>query len=398
MSDKTHTHRDLAALLGISETTIKSYRRKFPGCIPVANQGKPIRFTEAAAKVALRIRDLFETGMSVEEVRIRLAKEFAWIAPDAPAEPDETIQTTRRVSKASAKGQELGPELSLGISNMAKSIVGLTQQQKALMGKIETIEAMLLNLGLSGADGFADLVEKNAGRTQSLNDKIEGRLALLEGSVKELAGAMRSLAHGLARFSEYRSTPAHLDEYPDNSSGMSGEIAAVPQGSPVFDEEKTQYEEFSSSAGGISLHGEAVGETETKMGMAYEEQAASTAEPPQSFWGLPMVVRTNEGRYVSAGGRGRGRFSVTDLQALLSDANSPTRFSMRWEAHGQGWRLFLEQALDDQIEQVERTIVLLLMEMPTQKSGNVAEILKLRSEDTEMHPAEFAVLLERLSG
>jgi len=393
MSDKTHTHRDLAALLGISETTIKSYRRKFPGCIPVANQGKPIRFTEAAAKVALRIRDLFETGMSVEEVRIRLAKEFAWIAPDTPAEPGEAIPTTRRVSKASAKGQELGPELSLGISNMAKSMVSMTQQQKTLMGKMEAIEAMLLNLGLNGADGFAELVEKNAGRAQSLNDKIEGRLVLLEGSVKELAGAMRSLAHGLARFSEHGSTPAHLenDAYPGDSSGMSEEVAAVPQDSPVFDEEKTQYEEFSNSAEAISLHGEAVGETE--MGIAYEEQAASIAEPPQSFWGLPMVVRTNEGRYVSAGGRGRGRFSVTDLQTLLSDANSPTRFSMRWEAHGQGWRLFLEQAHN---EQVERAIMLLLMEMPTQKSGNVAEILKLRSEDTEMHPAEFAVLLERL--
>jgi hypothetical protein len=395
MSDKTHTHRDLAALLGISETTIKSYRRKFPGCIPVANQGKPIRFTEAAAKVALRIRDLFETGMSVEEVRIRLAKEFAWIAPDAPAEPDEAIPTTRRVSKASAKGQEPGPELSLGISNMAKSMVSMTQQQKTLMGKMEAIEAMLLNLGLNGADGFAELVEKNAGRAQSLNDKIEGRLVLLEGSVKELAGAMRSLAHGLARFSEYGSTPAHLenDDYPGDSSGMPEEPTAVSQDSPVFDEEKTQNEEFPNSAGAISLHGEAIGAAETEIDIAYEEQAASTAEPPQEFWSLPMVVRTNEGRYVSAGGRGRGRFSVTDLQTLLSDANSPTRFSMRWEAHGQGWRLFLEQAHS---EQVERAIMLLLMEMPTQKSGNVAEILKLRSEDTEMHPAEFAVLLERL--
>ena len=74
MSEATLTHKDLADLLKVSETTVKSYRRKFPGCIPVASQGKPIRFPAVAAEVALRIRDLFELGMSVEEVRLRLAE------------------------------------------------------------------------------------------------------------------------------------------------------------------------------------------------------------------------------------------------------------------------------------------------------------------------------------
>ena len=75
MTEGNLTHRDLARMLGVSETTVKSYRRKFPDCIPVASQGKPIRFTAEAAAVSLRIRDLFEMGMSVEEVRARLAAE-----------------------------------------------------------------------------------------------------------------------------------------------------------------------------------------------------------------------------------------------------------------------------------------------------------------------------------
>ena len=31
MSEQTFTHKALADLLGVSETTVKSYRRKFPG-------------------------------------------------------------------------------------------------------------------------------------------------------------------------------------------------------------------------------------------------------------------------------------------------------------------------------------------------------------------------------
>ena len=83
MPHKALTHKDLSRQLGVSETTIKSYRRKFPGCIPVANQGKPIRFTTEALAVCKRIRDFFELGMSIPEVRTRLAAEFPWISPEA---------------------------------------------------------------------------------------------------------------------------------------------------------------------------------------------------------------------------------------------------------------------------------------------------------------------------
>ena len=53
----TYTHKDLANLCSVSETTIKSYRRKFPGFIPVLTRGKPIRFKKDAGDVCLKIRD-----------------------------------------------------------------------------------------------------------------------------------------------------------------------------------------------------------------------------------------------------------------------------------------------------------------------------------------------------
>ena len=70
------THRDLAELCGVSETTIKSYRRKFPGFIPVLTRGKPIRFRPGAGEVCLRILQCFKKGLSVNEIENVLAREF----------------------------------------------------------------------------------------------------------------------------------------------------------------------------------------------------------------------------------------------------------------------------------------------------------------------------------
>jgi len=73
---ETYTHKDLAALCQVSETTIKSYRRKFPGFIPVLTRGKPIRFKKEAGDVCLMIRDCFDKGMSVREATKVLKEHF----------------------------------------------------------------------------------------------------------------------------------------------------------------------------------------------------------------------------------------------------------------------------------------------------------------------------------
>ncbi|MGE4290918.1 MAG: helix-turn-helix domain-containing protein [Desulfovibrio sp.] len=72
MPDKTLTHKDLGDALGVSVTTVKSYRRKFPGYIPVAGYGKPIRFQQKALEVCRKIRECFEQGLSVNETEKRL--------------------------------------------------------------------------------------------------------------------------------------------------------------------------------------------------------------------------------------------------------------------------------------------------------------------------------------
>ncbi len=144
MSDQNLTHRELSTMVGVSETTIKSYRKKFPGCIPVASKGKPIRFTSEAGMVCTRIRDMFLLGMSVEEVRNRLAQEFTWIKASATKPKEDEKQQTA----VGAPCPDAGRNLASPISNLAKSMVLLTQQQTAMLKRLSAMESMLHQAGL----------------------------------------------------------------------------------------------------------------------------------------------------------------------------------------------------------------------------------------------------------
>lgn len=375
MSEKTFTHKALADLLGVSETTVKSYRRKFPGCIPVASQGKPIRFSAQAAAVATRIRDFFETGMSVEEVRARLVGEFDWIAPEQPRTPAKS-------------GAEVSPELSAGVSNMAKSMVAMTQQQKALLSRMQGIESLLEDLGLKGGQDLDELRRKKAAAAREREQSLEERLNRLDETTKDLAGNLASLADQLGRFLGRRDTAAEdwANGGADDALATAAQLAAetAAPASPERSVSKV-----------IPLHA-ASGDKQTSAFAAGRTGAPAAgfadptlAEPPRHFFSLPLVVRTGQGQYVSAGGRGRGRFSINDLKAMLIYGYTPpNHFTLRWESHGQGWWLHLEQSAGQLAYQ------LLLMELPSQKSGNVAEILQVKRNDVPLHPAEICSIVD----
>jgi hypothetical protein len=101
------------------------------------------------------------------------------------------------------------------------------------------------------------------------------------------------------------------------------------------------------------------------------------------------VARTEQGQYISAGGKSRGRFSLNDLKAMLIYGfTPPNHFTLRWERHGQGWWLYMEQ------ENSDRAIHLMLMELSTHKGGSVVEILQIRQGDAAMHPAEICAIID----
>jgi hypothetical protein len=370
MSDAALTHKDLADLLKVSETTIKSYRRKFPGCIPVSSQGKPIRFPAVAADVALRIRDLFELGMSVEEVRLRLAEEFSWVSPKSES-----------AKKSGAEKTDLAPELTQGVSNMAKSMVAMAQQQKAILARMQGIESMLEDLGIQGGVDAGAMRQTTAKTTREKEELLEARLGKLDATTRELAGTVASLAQDLGKFLGRREQAAAEWR---NSGGINSEEVQAAQ------EQAAHMGQEPSGAKVIPLRQETAPVSPTDPAQTENRPA----EPSRNFLTLPLVVRTGQGQYISAGGRGRGRFCINDLKAMLAYGFTPPHhFVFSWEPHGQGWWLSLEQASAPENEEA-RGHQLLLMELPTQRGNTVVEILQLKNNGEAVHPAEICTVID----
>ena len=416
MSEQTLTHKDLATLLGVSETTVKSYRRKFPGCIPVASKGKPIRFTQDAANVALRIRDLFETGMSVDEVRARLAAEFDWISPENPVPVKEG-------GKGEGRGADVGPELSHGVSNMAKSLVAMTQQQKAILARIQGLESLLEELGAgdaaadspdASAGGASTLAEAAGKRAEAMRqreellderlatlDRLDGMVSTLTANMQELSGRLDGLLARRAKAAEdWRQSGRDTLTAAAQTAGE-----AMRSGGPAPGQPQEQPQEQAQESAKVipmrpngAQHRSASPEPGRDAMDAAEGQARQPAnelvrepakEPERRFFSLPLVARTEQGQFISAGGKSRGPFSLNDLKAMLIYGfTPPNHFTLRFESHGQGWWLTLEQ------ETSGRRIRLLLMELPTQRGGSVAEILQIVNDNDNVHPAEVCAIID----
>lgn len=137
MSDESLTYKELAALLGVSETTVKSYRKKFPGSLSVASKGKPIRFKKDAADICLKIRDLFATGASVEEVQEHLARAFSWCKPKKQESGDKKFP----VAAGDPNALNLPQSFAAALGNIAKNIIALNQAQASLLAILQKVEA-----------------------------------------------------------------------------------------------------------------------------------------------------------------------------------------------------------------------------------------------------------------
>ncbi|MDR2051601.1 MAG: helix-turn-helix domain-containing protein [Deltaproteobacteria bacterium] len=175
MAETTFTHKDISRKTGVSETTIKSYRRKFPGCFPVASQGKPIRFAPEAAAVALRIRDLFASGMSVEEISLRLEDDFEWFSREKGSSED------RKDSERNGLRSELNRNVAAALGSMTKSLVSLHQQQKSILEYMKRLEYMLADLGLKGFDAEkAEYMRKENLSCEEFFSKIMQELLFLK--------------------------------------------------------------------------------------------------------------------------------------------------------------------------------------------------------------------------
>ena len=360
MSEDTLTHKDLANLLGVSETTIKSYRRKFPGCITVASKGKPIRFKSEAKEVALRIRDLFGTGMSVEEVKDRLSKDFSWYKPKSPliVKPKEDFQ------------ENLPQNFATALSNMAKSMISLNQQQAAIAANMQRIEVMLKEIGLGGDDaGWTVLKEAQAKRDAEAKASVH-EMSALTMQVKDVLAAVA------AALEENRQLNCALAEE-RNSIIQSVERmvnASISTNLPPLDiPERSRV---------VSL------QQRPEPSRPIAAQQPEISEIPRHLLSLPLVVRAGDGSYMSAGGKVLGRISINDLKAMLAhEYLPPNHYTLRWEKRQEGWWAILEQP--DRPVQAEASIQLQVSEIISTRGVSVLEVSAYMYNGLPAHPAEF---------
>jgi DNA-binding transcriptional MerR regulator len=237
----TYTHKDLARLCGVSETTIKSYRRKFPGFIPVLTRGKPIRFKGEAGEVCLKIRDCFAKGMSVNETRKVLKENF---------KEDPPIRRARSAAPAAS----------------AAAPAGITQEYMEKF--FETAGQMM--------QGMAGLATAQA--------KAEQRLKKVESVLTRLLEADATNQEALAVL---------LAQHPVESEKLEPVNSFTPPSEP---EQRVRARKI------VNVHSPE-GAVESYALEKEEAEAVEFTPPPDAFLNTPIVIRNDQGEFLGVPGR-----------------------------------------------------------------------------------------------
>ncbi|MDL2307855.1 hypothetical protein LJC48_07560, partial [Desulfovibrio sp. OttesenSCG-928-C06] len=120
------------------------------------------------------------------------------------------------------------------------------------------------------------------------------------------------------------------------------------------------------------------------MGAAGLEQT----EVPRHILHLPLVVRLDDGSYISAGGKSLGRISLNDVKAILAQSYlPPENFSLRLERFAGEIQVTLEQADSQNPEKVCLTFT--VTEITSSKGLGVLEIRNYAQNGTQIHAVEF---------
>ncbi len=200
-SGQGYTHKELAQCLGVSVTTVKSYRRKFPGfLVPDAN-GKPLRFPEKTLDACRTIRDGFAESLSVDDIKRKLQQLFK-------GDGDNDNLSIR-----AEKRPDPSPDPLLRQDSRWEKIASST----------ETLAASLdAALRLRGGD------EVRLGRLEALMADILGLLNRNHSMHAQLLARLDALADSLARAPDAARPPAGLS----GGTGSSG--GTGPSGRPVL--------------------------------------------------------------------------------------------------------------------------------------------------------------------
>lgn len=154
MTAETFTHRELSSITGVSVTTIKSYRKKFPEFFFIVGHGKPLRFRKGADKLSLRIRDLFNKNLSVKQIRDKLLTEFESVKEDR-----QLSETTSDTQVNSEDFEKLAKTTAQMMNGLAALVTAQAKSEQRL-GRIEKSLKELVQARSEETSGTADLLQE----------------------------------------------------------------------------------------------------------------------------------------------------------------------------------------------------------------------------------------------
>ncbi|WP_022661973.1 helix-turn-helix domain-containing protein [Paucidesulfovibrio longus] len=330
MPDKTLTHKDLGDALGVSVTTVKSYRRKFPGYIPVAGYGKPIRFQPKALEVCKKIRECFEQGLSVAETEKRL-KQAGFRSEGGRRETAPEGQSVSAMAGASPEYLEkffkTAGQMMQGMAQLAtaqaRSEQRLSRLEEALRGLLEAEAGNQVLLGELAA-GFR--TDRQSG------DASSGQLPGGEASApQDRTAEDRTMeTDGLA-----------AQERGDAEADSAGEDGETPspqeeQGTP---ERRVRAKKIVNVRGRDGVDSYAL----EKGGQPDASRPAEpeTDQPGAEFLAMPVAIRSERGDFLGL----PGRLSLGDFTSFLvrQERESGPVLST-WSGVGDTWTLSLRSS------------------------------------------------------
>lgn len=256
MTAQTYTYRDLAGLLGVSETTVKSYRSKFPGFLPAAREGKPVRLHQEALQVCRCIRDLFADGLTIVQTTQRLHLEF------------KEYPHNRRLSTSKNQGG-----CNAADPGLDARLEALVQSQEQAKTRLEQLEAEVRNLATLEAASKALVAEL----LQELRAARQAAPVLPPPVVPPLAAQTTPVPE-----------PPLLAE-PEPSS----EPSPAPAGPTVLTARRI-----------VTVHGQAGEQASYALGREPRPEPlfAEPAQPDQDFLDLPAVILSDRGEFLGLPG------------------------------------------------------------------------------------------------
>ncbi|MGE4194279.1 MAG: helix-turn-helix domain-containing protein [Pseudodesulfovibrio sp.] len=273
----TYTHKDLAGLCGVSETTIKSYRRKFPGFIPVMTKGKPIRFKPEAGQVCLKIRDCFAKGMSVNETYKVLKENFK----------EEPSARRRSAPAQGAAAQPASAPAGVSADYLEKFFATAGQMMQGMAG-LATAQA-----------------------------RSEQRLRKVEAALEKLVEIE----------TENKALFARLLDRDQAGPAPEAEPAAEPAAAPTpAPEQRVRARKI------VNVRGEDGGVD--SYALEQDNAGPSMEHPSDAFLNTPIVIRNDQGEFLGV----PGRLPLSGFVAILTrDAEETGSVRTFWTRQEDAW-------------------------------------------------------------